>query len=241
MTDRAAGTLHVIGVGPGNPELMTLKAARLIAAAPVVAFFAKRGCPSHARTIASGHMRGDAEELRFEYPFTTELDAADACYRAEMTRFYDAVAGRIAGILEQRRDLALLCEGDPFLYGSAIHVFDRLCADYRCDVVPGISAMSACWSGARLPIVCGGSALSVIPATLDAARLGDRLDCPDAAVVMKVGRNLGKLRAALHDAGRADRAVYVEYGSTPEQRVLPLAAAPEAAPYFSLVLVPARQ
>jgi precorrin-2/cobalt-factor-2 C20-methyltransferase len=240
MRQRGPGMLQVIGVGPGDPELLTLKAARRIAAAPVVAFFAKRGCASHARAIVGEHVRAEAEQLRFEYPFTTELNAHTPRYRLETEQFYGSVAAEIAARLAAERDVALLCEGDPFLYGSAIHVFERLHAAYPCEVIPGVSGMSACWSAARLPIVRGENTLAILPATLDAVVLGERLAGRDAAVFMKVGRNLAKIRNALEQARRADEAVYVEYGSMADQRVMPLAAAPDAAPYFSLVLVAAR-
>lgn len=238
---RQLGSLRVLGMGPGDPELMTLKAARIVARTPVVAYFAKRGCVSRARAIAGDRLRADAEQLAFEYPFTTELSAGDARYRAEMGRFYDTAAQRIALRLDAADDVALLCEGDPFFYGSAIHVFERLSADYPCEIVPGITGMSACWSAARLPFVQGENIFSALPGTLGASVLAERLAGGDAAVIMKIGRNMAKLRAALGDAGRAGHAVYVEFAATAGQRVLPLAEAPDPAPYFSLVLVPARQ
>ncbi len=237
---RVMGTLHVVGVGPGDPELLTLKAARIIATMPVVAFFAKRDCASRARAIAGKHVRADAEELFFPYPFTTELTASDSRYRSETGRFYATVADQLARRLDAGQDVALLCEGDPFFYGSAIHVFERLSTTYPCQIVPGVTGISACWSGARLPIVQGENALSVLPGTLNVAVLAERLGGNDAAVVMKVGRNLPKIRSILYDLRRANQAVYVEYGAMPGERVLPLAEAPEAAPYLSLVLVPAR-
>ena len=237
---RDLGRLIVVGVGPGDPELLTLKAARVIAAAPVVGYFAKRGSPGQARTIAGALVRSDADELRFDYPFTTELLPDDARYREAIDDFYEDSAGALAARLDAGKDVALLCEGDPFFYGSSVHLFARLGAAYRCEVVPGISAMSGCWSRAHLPLAHGETALSVVPGTLGAAVLAARLAGDDAAVIMKVGRNLGKIRAVLAAAGRDDGAVYVERGTMAEERILPLAAAVEPAPYFSLVLVPAR-
>ena len=238
MRGRRLGTLYVVGVGPGDPELLTLKAVRIIGTAPVVAFFAKRGCPSHARTIGGAHVRADAEELRFDYPFTTEISAHDIRYRAEIDRFYEIVANTLAARLHAEQDVALLCEGDPFFYGSSTHLFERLSPEHRCEIVPGVTAMSGCWSKAHLAMVRGDSVLTVLPGTLDEQCLVERLGECDAAVIMKVGRNLPKIRAALTDAGRAEHAVYVERGTLPEERVLPLAEATEPAPYFSLVLVP---
>jgi precorrin-2/cobalt-factor-2 C20-methyltransferase len=235
-----SGRLLVVGVGPGDPELMTLKAARIIAAAPVVAFFAKRGSPGNARMIAGALVRAEAEELRLDYPFTTELPREDAAYRAAIDRFYDEAASTLAARLETAQDVVLLCEGDPFFYGSSMHIFARLAGMHRCAVVPGVSAMSGCWSRAHLPLARGETVLAVLPGTLAAAALAARFAGDDAAVVMKVGRNLKKIRAVLAAAGRLDGAVYVERGTMTGERILPLAAAAEPAPYFSLVLVPAR-
>lgn len=240
MMRAGRGTLVVVGMGPGDPELLTLKAARVVAAAPVVAYFAKRGSASHARTIAGALVRADAEELRLEYPFTTEFSRDDACYREAIDRFYDAAAATLSARLDAGQDAALLCEGDPFFYGSSMHLFARLAAAYRCDVVPGVSGMSGCWSRAHLPLARGNAALAVVPGTLNAAALSARLVTDDAAVIMKVGRNLGKIRAVLAAAGRLDGSVYVERGTMAGERILPLAAADDPAPYFSLVLVPAR-
>lgn len=237
---RGRGTLYVVGMGPGDPELLTLKAVRIIGAGHVVAFFAKRGCPGHARTIAGPHVRPDAEELRFDYPFTTEISLRDVRYRTEIDCFYEAVAATLAIRLDAGQDVALLCEGDPFFYGSSMHLFERLSPERRCEIVPGVTAMSGCWSRAHLAMVQGDSVLTVLPGTLDAQCLVQRLAECDAAVIMKVGRNLPKIRAALTDAGRAEHAIYVERGTLPDERVLPLAQATGPAPYFSLVLVPGR-
>ena len=236
------GTLHCLGMGPGDPELLTLKAARLIAAAPVVAYFAKRGRPGHARSIAATHVGPNAEELRFEYPYTTEIPADDPRYERAMRAFYEDCADAAGARLATGQDVALLCEGDPFFYGSAMYVFDRLAAAYPCEVVPGVTGMSGCWAQARLPMTHGDDVLTVLPGTLDEASLAQRLAASDAAVIMKVGRNLPKIRAALGRAGLADRAVYVERGTMSGTRVVGLAELPDGpAPYFSLVLVAGRQ
>ncbi len=236
------GTLYCVGVGPGDPELMTLKAARIIARAPAYAFFAKRGRPGHAYTIAAAHLRPTALALRFEYPFTTERPADDPAYVEAMAAFYDASAEAIAGHLHAGRDVALLCEGDPFFYGSAMYLFDRLAGRHPAVVVPGVPAMAGCWAAAGLPMAHGDDVLTVLPGTLDAASLAVRLAGTDAAVIMKVGRNLPKICAALAEAGRLGDAVYVERGTMAVQRITRLCERPDApAPYFALVLVPGRK
>jgi precorrin-2/cobalt-factor-2 C20-methyltransferase len=235
-------TLYTLGMGPGDPDLLTLKAARILAAAPVIAYFAKSGRPGHARSIAATHVRPNARELRFEYPITTEIAVDDPRYIAEMAEFYQASAAAIARHLDAGSDVALLCEGDPFFYGSAMYLFDRLGSSYRNEIVPGVTGMSGCWTRARLPFTHGDDVMSVLPGTLDEASLAERLMQCDAAVILKVGRNLPKIRAALRSAGLTDRAVYVERGTMAGERILKLSAMTETtAPYFSMVLVPGRQ
>ena len=236
------GTLHVVGMGPGDPELLTLRAARVLATAAVVAFFAKRGRPGHARTIAGAHLNPAAEELRFEYPYTTEIDVDDPRYEPGIRAFYESAAAIVAARLDAGQDVALLCEGDPFFYGSAMYLFDRLAAQHSTAVIPGITAMSGCWTQAGLPMTHGDDVLTVLPGTMEADALAARLAGTDAAVIMKVGRNLPKIRGALDRAGLTGRAVYVERGTMAGTRHVPVADLPDSpAPYFSLVLVPGRQ
>ncbi len=242
MSAPAPGMLSIVGVGPGDPELMTLKAARIIGDAAVVAAFAKAGRTGHARRIAAGFVSPGAEELRLDYPSTTEVDVADPAYGAGLATFYADCAGRLAERLAAGRDVALVCEGDPFFYGSSMVLFDRLRGRFRCVVVPGVTAMSGCWTSAALPMTHGDDVLAVLPGTLPADALARRLAGSDASVVMKVGRNLPKIRAALAATGLLERALYVERGTLPEQLIQPLGQRDDApAPYFSLVLVPGRQ
>ena len=233
--------LSVVGIGPGDPELLTLKAARLLAAAPVVAFFAKRGRQGHARRIADAHIPPGAEQLRFEYPYTTEIPPDDPRYEAALAGFYAASADALAERLSAGLDVALLCEGDPFFFGSAMYLFDRLAARFPTVVVPGITAMSGCWAQARLPMTHGDDVLTILPGTLGTQDMAGRLAGTDAAVIMKVGSNLPRIRAALDTAGLTSRATLVERGTMSDARMVPMAQAGAAAPYFSLVLVPGRQ
>ena len=237
-----AGILRVIGVGPGDPELMTLKAARLCEAAGVVAYFAKRGERGHARAIAANHIRRDCEEIRLEYPLTTEIPSDDPRYRREIAAFYRDAAARLAGLLGAGHDIALLCEGDPIFYGSGLHLLERLDAEFATEIIPGVSGMSGCWARARLPLLRGSESLLVLPATLDAATLAAKLATVEAAVILKLGRNLSKVRKALEDAGRLDDAVYIERGTMARECVMQLAARDPAlpAPYFSLLIIAIR-
>jgi precorrin-2/cobalt-factor-2 C20-methyltransferase len=236
------GTLFTLGMGPGDPELITVKAARILAAAPVVAFFAKAGQRGHARSIADSHIAATAEELRFDYPITTEMSHRDGRYVDAMAGCYAAATETIAARLERGENVALLCEGDPFFYGSSMYLFDRLRDRFPMEIVPGVLGMSGCWAEARLPMTYGDDVLAVLPGTMAEADLHRHLAGVDAAVIMKLGRNLPKVRAVLTALGRAERAVYCERGTMVGSRILPLAEiADDGAPYFSMILVPGRQ
>lgn len=233
-----SGTLIGVGTGPGDPELLTLKAVRAIERADVVAWFAKRGNPSNARAIVADLLAGKIEE-QLGYPVTTEIDRHHADYKAATDRFYFEAAERVAAHLDAGRTVAVLSEGDPLFYGSYMHIHVRLASRYPNEVIPGITAMSGCWSAAGLPLVQGDDILSVLPGTLDEETLSARLDIADGAVIMKVGRNLPKIRRALRAAGRLDDAVYVERGTMSNGHSIRLADKPDdVAPYFALVLVP---
>lgn len=233
------GRLYGLGLGPGDPELLTLKAARLLDAVPVVAYFAKRGSPSNARAIIADRLRPGVVELPLLYPVTTEIPRAEAGYRAALDAFHDEAAADIAAHLDAGRDVAVASEGDPLFYGSYMHLHLRLAHRFPTEVVPGITAMSGAWALAGLPIAQGDDVLTVLPGTLDEDVLTERLRGTEAAIIMKLGRNLPRVRAALVRAGRLEAAFYAERVGTPAQRVLRLVERDEApAPYFSLILLP---
>jgi len=230
--------LYGVGTGPGDPELLTLKAVRIIDSADVVAFFAKAGNASNARAIVAERLAGKIEE-RLDYPVTTELHRHHPDYQSATQRFYDEAAARLAAHLDAGRKVAVLSEGDPLFYGSYMHLHVRLAPRYPTEVIAGITAMSGCWSAAGLPLVQGDDVLSVLPGTLDEDVLAARLAGSEGVVIMKVGRNLGKIRRALAAAGQLDRAIYAERGTMENSRTLPLAEkSGDEAPYFALILVP---
>lgn len=237
------GRLYGVGTGPGDPELMTLKAARLIGEAPVVARFCKAGRLGNAGTTVAGLMRADVVVEELAYPVTTELPLHSDAYRSRITAFYEEAAARIATHLDAGRDVVVLSEGDPLFYGSYMHLHRRLAGRYTVEVVPGVTGMAACWAAAGVPIAQGEDVLCILPGTLAEEALADRLTGADAAVIMKVGGNLPKIRRALARAGRLDDALYVERGSQPGQQVMPLAErdADLPAPYFSIILLPGWQ
>jgi precorrin-2/cobalt-factor-2 C20-methyltransferase len=235
----SAGKLIGVGVGPGDPELMTLKAMRALKAADVVAHFAKAGNASRARTIAAEHLAPGVIELALRYPVTTELPRSGAAYCGRIKEFFDTSAAEVAAHLDAGRIVAVVCEGDPLFYGSYMHLHARLAARYPTEIVAGVTGMSGCWSAAGTPIAQGDDVFTVLPGTLAEGELERRLADADAAVVMKLGRNLPKVRRALDRAGRLGRAIYVERGTMADAVMMPLAAKlDDDAPYFAVVLVP---
>ena len=234
-----AGRLYGVGLGPGDPELVTVKAARLIGACPVVAYFAKAGRRGHARTIADRYIPAHAEELPLYYPMTTELPFDHPEYLETLSRFYAVSCAALAANLEAGRDVALIAEGDPLFYGSFMHLFMRLKDRFACEIVPGVTGMAGCSAAAGAPMTWGDDILTVLPGTLPFAALVERLKASDAAVVMKLGSNFTKVRAAFEEAGLLDRALYVERGTMAGEAVVALKDKRQGpAPYFSLVLLP---
>lgn len=233
------GRLYGLGTGPGDPELLTLKAVRALSEAQVLAHFAKRGNAGNAQKIIAAHRRPDMIELPLLYPVTTEIEKDHADYRSAITGFYEESAEAVAAHLAAGRTVAVLSEGDPLFYGSYMHLHVRLAHRFPTEVIPGITAMSGCWSATGVPIVQGDDVLSVLPGTMAEDQLVRRLGDTDAAVIMKVGRNLPKIRRALEASGRLAEAIYVERGTMENALSLRLAdKADDAAPYFALVLVP---
>jgi precorrin-2/cobalt-factor-2 C20-methyltransferase len=234
------GTLYGVGVGPGDPKLMTLRAAEVLREADVVAHFAKAGRRGIGRAVVDEAFGPSGSELALEYPVTTEIPFDGPAYAEALGAFYADAAARVAACLEGGQSVAVVSEGDPFFYGSYMHLHRRLADRWPTEVVAGVTGMSACWTRAGIPITWGDDVLCVIPGTLDAGTLADRLRGADAVVVMKLGGNLPKVRAALADAGLLARAVYVERGSMAGELVRPLSDLPvdHRAPYFAMVLVP---
>lgn len=224
------GMLYGLGIGPGDPELITLKALKVLQSVPVVAYPAPETGDSLARSIAAPHLGGDQIEIVIRTPMTPgNFPANDV---------YDRYAAEIAGYLDAGRDVAVLCEGDPFLYGSFMYMYQRLSGYYRAEVVPGVSSLGAVAAVAGRPLVSRNQVLSILPAPMDEAELEQKLATTDAAAIMKVGRHLEKVKRVLTRLGLDGGATYVEHASMPDQKILPLSeVATDAAPYFSMVLV----
>ncbi len=233
----AKGKVICAGLGPGDPDLMSVKSDRLVRAARHVAYFRKPGRAGMARQIVEGMLRADALEYPMEYPLTTELPFDSPGYIDQLARFYDDWAARLLA-LAHTEDVVVLCEGDPFLYGSFQHLWTRLQGQVEVEVVAGIPGMVGCWNRAGLPMTWGDDILTVLAATLPEAELLAQMQASDALVIMKTGRNLPKVARALTAAGRLDAAVLVERGTMSGERIRPLAAVDAAdCPYFAIVLV----
>jgi precorrin-2/cobalt-factor-2 C20-methyltransferase len=238
------GRLFGLGVGPGDPELITLKTLRLLRAAPVVAYFvakakASRGQGGNAFGVIEQHLDAQQQRLPLVYPVTTEKLAPPLCYETVIADFYDTCATRLAEHLDAGRDVAVICEGDPFFYGSYMYLHDRLAGRYEAEVVPGVCSMLGGAAVLGVPLVYRNQSLSVLSGVLPEDELARRLGEADAAVVMKLGRNFDKVRRVLDRLGLAGRARYVERATMAEQRIAALDEVdPMASPYFSLIVVP---
>lgn len=224
-----SGTLYGIGLGPGDPELMTLKAHRLISEARVIAYPSLEGADSLARSIAASVIPEGVKEIVMNIPMTVERAPAQAAY--------DAGAAEIAEALEAGDDVVCLCEGDPFFYGSFMYVFARLSDRFHAEVVPGVTSVTACAAKAGLPLAARNERLTVLPGPLPEDELRVRIEGAESVAIMKVGRHLPKIRAVIEGLGYAAEAVYVERASFPDEKVCPLSDAPEKAPYFSMILL----
>ncbi len=237
MAKTTGGTITCVGLGPGDPDLMSVRAHRLIGAARHVAYFRKAGRKGQARTIVEGLLSANAIEHPMDYPVTTEIPFTDPEYSRLLAAFYDAWTERLAALAETE-DIVVLCEGDPFFYGSFMHLHARLCDRVAIEVVPGITGMSGCWTATGMPIAWGDDVTTVLMGTLPEADLLRHMEGSDAIVVMKTGRNLAKVRRALQTVGRLDAAWLIERGTMRGERVTRLAeAGDDASPYFAIVLV----
>jgi precorrin-2/cobalt-factor-2 C20-methyltransferase len=236
---RTTGRCFGLGVGPGDPELITVKAQRILQACPVVAYFSAVRRSSNARRVVEDLLSTDQEFIHLVYPVTTEALSSGTSYEELMRVFYDESAATVARALESGRDVAVLCEGDPFFHGSFMYLYNRLADRFLTEVVPGVTSMQAGSAALGTPLVCQDETLNVLSGTLSSEELQSRLEASDATVVMKVGRNLDRVRAAVERAGLLERAWYVERATMAEERMMPLKEVdPASAPYFSLVVIP---
>nr|WP_236846770.1 precorrin-2 C(20)-methyltransferase [Bosea sp. Tri-49] len=219
---------------------MTVRARDIILKADRLVHFCKRGRRGNARVTADAIIAPDpTREIELAFPVTIEVPVEDEGYSGPIAAFYDEAAEQLAGEMAAGRSVAVLCDGDPFFYGSFMHLWRRLAHRFPTEVVPGVTGMAGAWARADAPISWGDDVMTVVPGTLGESELTRRLADTDAAVIMKLGRNLPKVRRALKAAGLINRAIYVERATMAGQVVTRLAAKPDdEAPYFSMILVP---
>jgi len=223
------GVLHGLGLGPGDPELVTLKAVRLLRAVPVVAYPSPETGDSFARSIVAEFLSATQREVRIAFPMRPGPPPHT---------IYDAAAATLAAELDRGEDVAFLCQGDPFFYGTFAAIFTRLAPRYRVEVVPGVSSLTACAAAAGTPLAQRDETVTVIPATLAEDELARRLAAAETAAVIKLGRHAGKLRRVLTELGRLDETIYVERATQARQRIARFAEIEEiGVPYFAMALV----
>lgn len=223
-------TLYGLGVGPGDPELVTLKAHRIVTSVPVIAYPVPEGGESFARSIVTQWITPQQLELPIVVPMRSD--------RLPARKIYDHAADRISRHLDTGSDVAVLCEGDPFFYGSFTYLFERLGERHRCEIVPGVSSIMAGGAALLRPLAARNDVLTIIPGPLDDAAIRSRLESCDAAAIIKVGRHFGRIAALLREMGLDGHSAYAERVTLREQKLLPLCDVDEGtAPYFSLILV----
>ena len=231
------GRIICAGLGPGDPDLMSRKAERAVRGAAHVAFFRKKGRAGQARRIVEGMLAEGVTEYPMEYPVTTEIPFASPEYNCVLAKFYDAWTARLIALAETN-DVVVLCEGDPFFYGSFMHLYTRFLGQVEMEIIPGITGMTGCWTALGTPITWGDDVLTVLMGTLSEEELAERMTDSHAIVVMKTGRNLPKVKRALARVGKLDDAWLVERGTMVDQRIERLAeTGDDDCPYFAIVLV----
>ena len=232
------GKIYGVGVGPGAVDLLSVRAEKLVREAKYIAFFRKAGRAGHARQIASTLLSKDVIELAMEYPITTEIPLSEQRYSEVLSEFYKKYSNKIISLSQTGIDLVILCEGDPFFYGSFMHIYSRVKDKCPVEVVPAITGMSAAWTATDIPITWGDDILTVLMGTLDETTLENQLQDTNAAIIMKIGRNLPKIKKALERTGRFYDAFIVEYAAMDKQTVQRLSDYnTENAPYFSIIIL----
>ncbi|WP_299419245.1 precorrin-2 C(20)-methyltransferase [uncultured Shimia sp.] len=233
-----SGTIYGVGLGPGDPDLMSVRSHRLITNAKHVAFFRKAGRKGQARAIVDGMLPETAIEFPMEYPVTTEISVHDPRYNEALSAFYEEVTQHLIALANSGEDVVVLCEGDPFFYGSFMHIYARVRDVVPTHVVPAITGMSGAWTATEAPITWGDDVLTVLMGTLDEEKLTRHMADTDALVVMKIGSNYDKVIRALKASNRFDEAWLVQFATMQKQSVKKLSETTDhGTPYFSIIVV----
>ena len=232
------GKIYGIGLGPGDPALITLKSANLIKSSDYIFFFKKRNSESRAFSIVKEIIKEDAFKIALEFPITTEIDSMRKEYKDIIKNFYEQCVIKIDNILAKSFDICLLCEGDPFFYGSFIHIFQRLKERFDIEIVPGVTGMSGAWSSSKIPMVSGNEIMTIIMGTLDEAKLKIQIKRSDVLVIMKIGKNFKKIFKVLKEQNLLNRSYLISNATTKKEKIYKLNAInDEIVPYFSIILL----
>ena len=226
----SSGCLYGLGVGTGNPELITLKALRILQSVSVVAYPASETGNSFARSIVAEFLQDNQIEIPIVLPFKLEKSAQP---------FYDKASQQLAEHLNNGRDVAVLCEGDPFFYGSFMYIYDRLSQKFNTEIVPGISSVMAGAAMIRIPLTYRNDVFMVVSGILSEEVLKEKLKVADAAVIIKLGKNFNQVKQVLQELGLIERAKYIENATRENQKILSInEVEAETVPYFSLIVIP---
>lgn len=232
------GIIYGVGVGPGDPELISLKAYNLLKKAKHIAYFKKKDKEGISYKIVKEYLRKDVLEIKMNYPITTEISFLSSQYKKTLSQFYDNCCNEILTISNQNKDLVIICEGDPFFYGSFMHIYTRLLNKNIIKVIPGITGMSAAWTASKSPITWGDDVLTVIMGTMTENEIVKRIKKNDAIVIMKIGKNYEKICKVLKSLNLFNDAFLVENASMSNERVRKLTDVHELTlPYFSIILL----
>ena len=232
------GKIFGVGLGPGDPELITLKSASLIKSSEYIFFFKKRNSASRALRIVKDIIRKDAVKIALEFPITTEIDSKKKEYKIKLNKFYEESVIKINNVLKKPSNLCLLCEGDPFFYGSFIHIFERLKERFEIEIIPGVTGMSGAWSANKIPMVSGDEILTVLMGTLNEEKLKLYVKKSDVIVIMKIGKNFKKICRILKDEGVFNNAYLISNATTSLEKVTKLNEnIHNSVPYFSIILI----
>ncbi len=232
------GKIYGIGLGPGDPELITLKSANLIKSSEHILFFKKKNSESRAFNIVKNIIRDDAFKIGLEFPVTTEIDSSNKAYKDIMQSFYEQCVIKIDNILKKSFDICLLCEGDPFFYGSFIHIFQRLKKSYDIEIIPGVTGISGAWSSSKFPIVSGNEIMTILMGTLEEEKLKLQIKKSDVLVIMKIGKNFKKIFKVLKELNLLGKACLITNATTKNEKIYKLDSINiETAPYFSIILL----
>lgn len=232
------GIIYGIGLGPGDPDLMTIKSASILKLSKYIFFFKKKSNESRALSIVKDIIRKDAIQIALEYPVTTEIDPTHKEYKIKLNNFYEESITKMSHILNKPSNICLICEGDPFFYGSFIHIFDRLKKRFKIEIIPGVTGMSGAWSAIKIPMVSGKEIMTVLMGTLSEEKLKLHVKKSDGLVIMKIGNNFKKIFKVLKNENLLDSSYLISDATTKKEKIFKLnEIGVETVPYFSIILI----